>query len=460
MSDPGSSASARRGGDVAAQFTALRDRLIGQDAFTLMASLLPMIDPAAAPAGDRSQTYSVPGENPLDTGNRLFSAIELACLDLMAAPSAGPSAICSVAVPTSSVPFSAYLFYKHAGGGGEGDDERADECGEGLTPEAMVRQARQMCETYGFREIKLKAGVLDPAVEVDTIKALHAAFGDAVPLRIDPNCAWSVPTSIDVGRALYRELGRGGYLEDPCAGMDGMAAVRKALLDAGEDTPLASNVAVTSFADLPAAVRRDAVQVVLCDPHYWGGVRQIQHLARLCQTFGLGLSMHSNSHLGVSLMAMTHAAAAAAPDVRLRHALSVAARGRRSRRRAHPLRRRLRRDPRSAGPRHRSRSGCPGARPRALRAVSMPQARRSGRDATARRSDLDAQAAPLVKTHMPTMTPSELRSRLTGVVGFPVTPFSDALTVDLAGLRANVAAMTAHPFCCIVAAGGTGELSP
>ena len=56
------------------------------------------------------------------------------------------------------------------------------------------------------------------------------------------------------------------------------------------------------------------------------------------------------------------------------------------------------------------------------------------------------------------MTPSDLRSRLTGVVGFPVTPFTDALAVDLAGLRANVAAMTAHPFCVIVAAGGTGEL--
>ena len=59
---------------------------------------------------------------------------------------------------------------------------------------------------------------------------------------------------------------------------------------------------------------------------------------------------------------------------------------------------------------------------------------------------------------MPTMTPSDLRSRLTGVVGFPVTPFTDALAVDLAGLRANVAAMAAHPFCVMVAAGGTGEL--
>ena len=300
------------GGDtIAGQFAALRERLIGQDAFTLMASLLPMIDPTAAPDGDRSQTYSVPGENPLDTGNRLFSAIEIACVDLIARALGRPVCDLLGGRARSAVPFSAYLFYKHAGGGGEGADARADEYGEGLTPEAMVRQARQMCTTYGFSEIKLKAGVLDPPVEIATIKALYEAFGDSVPLRIDPNCAWSVETSIGVGRALHRELGRGGYLEDPCAGMDGMAAVRKALLDAGEDTPLASNVAVTSFADLPDAVKQDAVQIVLCDPHYWGGVRQIQHLSKLCQTFGLGLSMHSNSHLGVSLMAMAHCAAAA-----------------------------------------------------------------------------------------------------------------------------------------------------
>jgi glucarate dehydratase len=82
-------------------------------------------------------------------------------------------------------------------------------------------------------------------------------------------------------------------------------------MDAGVPTPLASNVAVTSFADLPASVRQDAVQIVLCDPHYWGGLRQIQHLSKVCRTFGLGLSMHSNTHLGISLMAMAHAAAAA-----------------------------------------------------------------------------------------------------------------------------------------------------
>jgi glucarate dehydratase len=142
------------------------------------------------------------------------------------------------------------------------------------------------------------------------MRQLHAAFGPNVPLRMDPNCAWSVETSVHIGRALAKELGGAGYLEDPAAGMDGMAQVRAQLLSAGVRTPLASNVAVTSFADIPEAIKTDAVQIVLSDPHYWGGLRQLQHLGKLCRTFGLGLSMHSNTHLGISLMAMAHAAAA------------------------------------------------------------------------------------------------------------------------------------------------------
>jgi glucarate dehydratase len=167
-----------------------------------------------------------------------------------------------------------------------------------------------MIAKYGFGDVKLKAGVLDPEIEIDTIRRLREELGPEPPLRIDPNCAWSVETSVHVGEALVRELDHGGYLEDPAAGLDGMAEVRRRLVQRGISTPLASNVAVTNFADLPATVKTSAVQVVLCDPHYWGGIQQTQHLGKLCRTFGLGLSMHSNSHLGVSLMAMTHAAAA------------------------------------------------------------------------------------------------------------------------------------------------------
>src|SRR6185369_11504763 len=105
------------------------------------------------------------------------------------------------------------------------------------------------------------------------------------------------------------ELSNGGYLEDPCADLSGMGEVRRRLLAEGNDTPQASNVAVTCMAQVPEAGRLDAVQIVLSDPHYWGGVRQVQQLSHLCGVMGMGLSMHSNSHLGVSLMAMAHAAA-------------------------------------------------------------------------------------------------------------------------------------------------------
>ena len=167
-----------------------------------------------------------------------------------------------------------------------------------------------MKDEYGFTDIKFKGGVLDPDVEIATIKA----FAGGVP---ELACPHRPKLRLDRGDfdpggrgATGRRAGRRGYLEDPAAGIDGMAAVRQGLLAKGVSTPLASNVAVTSFAHMPESIRTDAVQVVLCDHHFWGGMRQVQQLGKLCQTFGIALSMHSNSHLGVSLMAMTHVAAA------------------------------------------------------------------------------------------------------------------------------------------------------
>lgn len=300
------------GGDAIAQgFAAVGPRLVGADPYRVAGLLMPMIDgDVQGTSLDRSQTYQVPGENPFDQSARLYSAIEIACLDLIGKSVGQP--VCDLLGERvrDEVPFSAYPFYKHAGGGGEGDDLREDEYGEALSPESLVRQVQQMVATYGFRDVKFKTGVLDPDVEIETVRALRRALGPGVPLRMDPNCAWSIETSVRVGRALVDELGNGGYLEDPTAGITGMAAVRRQLLLLGITTPLASNVAVTSFADIPESVAKDAVQVVLCDPHYWGGLRQVQHLGKLCRTFGLGMSMHSNTHLGVSLMAMAHVAAA------------------------------------------------------------------------------------------------------------------------------------------------------
>lgn len=291
-----------------AALNAIRELVLGMDPFALHA--LWMRWGAEDAAGDRSQTWLVPGENPHDARRRAFAAVEAACLDIIGKAVDKPVCDLLGGRARDAAPFSAYLFYKHAGGGGEGADAREDEYGECLTPESMVRQCRQMIAQYGFREIKLKGGVLEPDSEIETIRQLRAEFGPDYPLRIDPNCAWSVETSVRVGLALRDELSGGGYLEDPCAGLDGMAEVRRRLLAAGADIPLASNVAVTGFEDILPAWRTDAVQIVLSDPHYWGGVRAVQRLGDLCRCLGLGLSMHSNNHLGLSLLIMTHACCA------------------------------------------------------------------------------------------------------------------------------------------------------
>lgn len=287
----------------------LREKIIGSCPYRLTGSLSSLVH-GREQGGDASQTFLVPGENPLDATTRTFAAIEVGCLDLIGKSVGVPVCDLIGGRVRDKVPFSAYPFYKHAGGGGEDDDAREDKYGECLTPETLVQQVVKMRAEYGFSSIKFKAGVLHPDEEIKTIKQLYQELGPDIPLRIDPNSAWTVETSVRVGIELAEELGRGGYLEDPTATINGMAEVRRQLLEAGVDTPLASNVAITCFDDIPESVARDAVQIILCDHHYWGGMRQVQSLANLCKTFGIGLSMHSNNHLGVSLMGMAHVAAA------------------------------------------------------------------------------------------------------------------------------------------------------
>lgn len=230
----------------------------------------------------------------------VLSAFEVACWDVRGRALGRPVVELLGGAVRESVPYSGYLFFKHAAHV-PNPGYPADPWGEAMTADGIVAQARRMVETYGFRSLKLKGGVLEPMAEVDVIRALRAEF-PGHPLRLDPNTAWTVPTSIDVAGKLAGVL---EYLEDPARGIPGMAAVADTTT-----VPLATNMCVTRFDHLPDAIRAGAVQVVLADHHYWGGLRASLELAAICRTFGLGLSMHSNSHLGISLAAMTHLAAA------------------------------------------------------------------------------------------------------------------------------------------------------
>ena len=197
-----------------------------------------------------------------------------------------------------TVPFSAYLFFKFARHFEASVD---DPWGEVLTPDQMIGEARRMVDEHGFASLKLKAGILEPEIEIATLEALADAF-PGMPLRIDPNGGWHVHTTLSL---LPRLEGLLEYLEDPTPGIPGMSVVQRST-----DIPLATNMCVVETAHLPPAIRSGAVRVILSDHHFWGGLQASRELARICAIWGLGLSMHSNSHLGISLAAMTHLAAA------------------------------------------------------------------------------------------------------------------------------------------------------
>jgi glucarate dehydratase len=157
-----------------------------------------------------------------------------------------------------------------------------------------------MIALYGFRSIKLKGGVFAPAHEIACLRALHEAL-PGLPLRLDPNANWSLATSIAAAAELDELL---EYYEDPTPGLAGMAELAQ-----HTKLPLATNMVITTLDEFRRGADSGAVQVLLSDHHYWGGLRVTQTLARLCALWGLGMSMHSNSHLGISLMAMTQVAA-------------------------------------------------------------------------------------------------------------------------------------------------------
>jgi len=278
----------------------MQPQLIGLDPFNLnglraiVQATVAAHTPASLPGAELA-----PGSHASKAVSNAYSAFEVALLDLQAHALNVPLVDLLGGAIRERIPFSAYLFFKYAEH--VGAPYAPDPWGEALNEQQIVAQARRMIDTYGFKSIKLKAGALDPEHEVACIKALKKAF-PGVPLRIDPNGNWSLDTAIRMAELLGDDL---QYYEDPTPGLDGMADLHKRT-----GLALATNMVVTDFDEFRRSVALNSVQIVLADHHYWGGLRDTQVLSKMCQTFGLGVSMHSNSHLGISLMAMAHVAAA------------------------------------------------------------------------------------------------------------------------------------------------------
>jgi glucarate dehydratase len=188
------------------------------------------------------------------------------------------------------IPMSGFIFYRHKNEAGVGGE---------TTPDDIVEFCRQAMKEQGFKCLKLKGGVFPPEHDLACIKALREAFGDSVGLRLDPNGVWTPQTTLRIGRKLLEyDL---EYLEDPTLGMEGMSLVRRDL-----PIPLSTNMWVVEFEQIPPAVRLHAVDVILGDPHKWGGILRTKELAAICRTFKLGFCLHSGAELGISTAAYLH----------------------------------------------------------------------------------------------------------------------------------------------------------
>lgn len=178
---------------------------------------------------------------------------------------------------------------------------------EMLTPERIVEQAIVLSEKYGFRNFKLKGGVLKGSEEMEAIKALKKKFPKA-RINIDPNGAWSLNEAIELCRDVRDIL---TYVEDPCGPEAGYSS-REIMTEFKNATniPVATNMVATDWRQFYHAASLRAVDIVLADPHFWGFDGSAR-MAQLLNDWGLTWGSHSNNHFDITLAAFAHVAAAA-----------------------------------------------------------------------------------------------------------------------------------------------------
>jgi glucarate dehydratase len=259
------------GGESAeAMFRAMKAYLLGHDVTRLEEMRFKIANPTASLYNNRTQ---------------ILAALEFACLDILGQAWGVP--VCDILGGRlrDRVPFASYCFFRYPPG-------------EVRTIEQVVANARELKRRFGFTTHKVKAGVFHPDYELECYKAVAAAFPND-SIRYDCNAVWSTEQAIRFGQAI--EGLKNDYLEDPVYGMNGMRRVRQMVR-----VPLATNTVVVNFEQLAANALDTAVDVILLDTTFWGGIRPCVKAAGVCETFQLGVAVHSSGELGIQLATMLH----------------------------------------------------------------------------------------------------------------------------------------------------------
>ncbi len=264
------------GGESAEQvFRAMKAYLVGHDPARLEEMRFKIANPTSSLYNNRTQ---------------IVAALEFACLDILGQAWGVPVSEILGGRLRDRVPFASYLFFRYP---------NPKSCsGEVRTLDQMVANVLALKERFGFTSHKLKGGIFPPDHELAIYRAVAAALpGDS--FRFDPNAVWSTEQAIRFGQAI--EDIRNDYLEDPVFGLNGMRRTREMVR-----IPLATNTVVVNFEQLAANVLNTAVDVILLDTTFWGGIRACVKAAAICETFQLGVAVHSSGELGIQLATMLH----------------------------------------------------------------------------------------------------------------------------------------------------------
>jgi glucarate dehydratase len=262
------------GGETAeAVFRSLRGYLTGHDPARLEEMRFLIANPTASLYNNRTQ---------------VLAALEFACLDILGQAWGVPVYQILGGKLRDRVPFASYCFFRYA-------NSKTGQ-GEVRTAEQLVAHARELKQQHGFTSHKLKGGVFPPDYELEAFRALANAFPQD-RVRFDPNAVWSTEQAIRFGQAI--EDLNNDYLEDPVFGLNGMRRTREKVR-----MPLATNTVVVNFEQLAANVLDTAVDVILLDTTFWGGIRPCIKAAGVCETFQIGVAVHSSGELGIQLATM------------------------------------------------------------------------------------------------------------------------------------------------------------
>ena len=264
------------GGESAeAAFRAMKAYLVGHDPARLEEMRFLIANPTASLYNNRTQ---------------ILAALEFACLDILGQKWGVPISEILGGRLRDRVPFASYLFFRYA-------NPKA-RVAEVRTIDQLVAHARDLKERFGFTSHKLKGGVFPPEYELECYRAVATELKED-RVRFDPNAVWSTETAIWFGQQI--EDLHNDYLEDPVFGLSGMRRVREKVR-----LPLATNTVVVNFEQLATNVLDTAVDVILLDTTFWGGIRPCVKAAGICETFQLGVAVHSSGELGIQLATMLH----------------------------------------------------------------------------------------------------------------------------------------------------------